>query len=73
MQEQEEIKIYPKVTKMLVGSLAFVLLGSGLVYGGVTSDNMVIAIVGIICALFLARTGVCRHQAVPIGSGTLDP
>ncbi|MGE7823135.1 STM3941 family protein [Paenibacillus sp. NPDC093718] len=52
MQEQEEIMIYPKVTKMLVGSLAFVLLGSGLVYGGVTSDNMVIAIVGIICALF---------------------
>ena len=34
MQEQEEIKIYPKVTKMLVGSLAFVPLGSGLVYGG---------------------------------------
>ena len=42
MQEQEEIKIYPKVTKMLIGSLAFVLVGSGLIYGGLTSDNIFI-------------------------------
>lgn len=52
MQEQEEIKIYPKVTKMLVGSLAFVLVGSGLVYGGLTLSNIFIVLVGIICALF---------------------
>lgn len=29
MQEQEEIKIYPKLTKMLIGPQAFVLLGGG--------------------------------------------
>ncbi|OME89689.1 MULTISPECIES: hypothetical protein [Paenibacillus] len=71
MQEQEEIKIYPKVTKMLIGSLAFVLLGSGLVYGGITSDNVVISIVGIICALFLVPDWCLPSQSFTNGPGTL--
>ncbi|MGG3279850.1 STM3941 family protein [Paenibacillus solani] len=54
MQEQEEIKVRSKVAKLLFGSLAFVLLGIGLIYAGAESGNFFILIIGFICTLFFA-------------------
>ncbi|KOP67518.1 hypothetical protein AMS62_21445 [Bacillus sp. FJAT-18019] len=52
-QKQEEIKVHSKVAKLLFGSLAFVLLGIGLIYAGAESSNYFVLIIGFISmALF---------------------
>lgn len=53
IQEQEEIKVRSKVAKLLFGSLAFVLLGIGLIYAGADSSHYFVLIMGVIStALF---------------------
>ncbi|WP_459965018.1 STM3941 family protein [Paenibacillus sp. JCM 10914] len=51
---QDEIRVYPKVGKLFIGSLVFVVIGIVMMYAGGSDEenNVFIVVVGAICTLF---------------------